>query len=112
MMTDPFANVVQSYAYDSFGNILSVGNPNLIQPYTYTGREYDQESRFYYYRARYYDARAGRFISQDPIGLKGGDLNYYRYVGNNPVNRVDPWGLLWFTAGRVRQPIPVILEMQ
>jgi len=35
---------------------------------------------------------AGRFISEDPITLRGGDLNYYRYVRNNPVNRVDPSG--------------------
>ncbi len=35
----------------------------------------------------------GRFITEDPIGLDGGDSNLYRYVGNDPINRVDPSGL-------------------
>jgi hypothetical protein len=47
----------------------------------------------YYYRARYYDAKAGRFISKDPIGFGGEDANLFRYVENNPVNFIDPFGL-------------------
>jgi len=34
-------------------------------------------------------------ISEDPIGMTGGDINLYAYVGNNPVNWFDPWGLYW-----------------
>jgi len=48
----------------------------------------------YYYRARYYDPRAGRFLTKDPLGLAAGDVNLYRYVGNNPVNYRDPSGLV------------------
>jgi RHS repeat-associated protein len=44
-----------------------------------------------YYRARWYDPAAKRFISEDPIGLDGG-INLYAYVGNNPINLVDPDG--------------------
>jgi uncharacterized protein RhaS with RHS repeats len=46
----------------------------------------------YYYRARWYDAQVGRFISEDPIGFNGGDINLYAYVKNNPVNAIDPSG--------------------
>jgi uncharacterized protein RhaS with RHS repeats len=46
-----------------------------------------------YYRARWYDPQVGRFISEDPIGFDGGDLNLYGYVVNNPANFRDPTGL-------------------
>src|SRR5690606_16406876 len=42
---------------------------------------------------RFYDPAAGRFVTQDPIGFKAEDNNFYRYVGNNPVNEIDPSGL-------------------
>src|SRR5207249_389798 len=42
---------------------------------------------------RNYDAVLGRFISQDPLGLLGGDANLRRYVTNNPVSGIDPQGL-------------------
>ncbi len=41
-----------------------------------------------------YDSRVGRFLSQDPLGLEAGDGNFYRYVANSPVNRIDPAGLI------------------
>jgi RHS repeat-associated protein len=91
-ITDAAGDVVQRYEYDSFGNIVSLLDPDFIQPFTYTGREYDPESGLYYYRARYYDAEMGRFISEDPIGLLGG-INLFAYVSNNPVNLTDPTGL-------------------
>jgi hypothetical protein len=46
----------------------------------------------YYYRARYYDAKAGRFASEDPVGLRAG-VNTYRYVDDSPSNWRDPSGL-------------------
>jgi RHS repeat-associated protein len=65
-------------------------------PYTYTGREYDPETGLYYYRARYYDPATGRFLQQDPIGFASGDVNLYGYVGNNPINFIDPSGLIHY----------------
>jgi RHS repeat-associated protein len=58
----------------------------------YTGREWDPETGLYYYRARYYDPKVGRFISEDPIGFAGG-VNFYGYVWGRPTGLVDPFGL-------------------
>jgi RHS repeat-associated protein len=53
----------------------------------------------YYMRARYYDPRTGRFISQDPLGFDGGDVNLYIYAKNNPVLFSDPLGLWTLSLG-------------
>src|SRR3989338_1074536 len=75
-ITNSLGNIIQSIRYNSFGNITAISNPLLIQPYAYTGREYDIESGFYYLRNRYYDPRTGRFITKDPIGFNGGGVNF------------------------------------
>jgi RHS repeat-associated protein len=79
------------YSYDPFGatTIHGEADPN---PFTFTGRELD-ETGLHYYRARYYSAEQGRFISQDPIGFTAGDPNLYVYAANDPVNQIDPTGL-------------------
>jgi RHS repeat-associated protein len=58
----------------------------------FTGREWDPETSLYYYRARYYDPKVGRFLSEDPIGFEGG-IHFYKYAGNNPGVFRDPSGL-------------------
>ena len=97
-LTDTQGAVVQRYEYDTFGNPTITTQGNINQPVTFTGREYDSETGMYFYRARYYDPKAGRFVTKDPIGFKGG-INVYAYVKNNPVNKIDPWGLIWVTTG-------------
>ena len=91
-MTDVNGQVAQTYEYDSFGNIANQTG-NIENPFTYTGREYDAETGLYFYRARYYDARAGRFINEDPIGVKGG-MNLYCYVKDGPIIKKDAFGLM------------------
>ncbi len=106
-ITDSAQAVVNRYAYDSFGSPKSA--ETIRNAYAYTGREYDSETGLYYYRARYYDPEAGRFVSKDPIGFAGGDVNVYGYVDSvgkpltetnlylyanaNPVTYTDPLGL-------------------
>lgn len=100
-------NAIQRYEYDSFGNIKHTPHPRWItQSYTYTGREMDYETGLYYYRARYYDPKVGRFITKDPIGFGGSDVNLYVYVGNNPINLVDPTGQNVYSCVRPLSGVP------
>ena len=87
--------VVGHFTYDSFGQVVSAASTGTVDSrYKFTGRELDSETGLYYYRARYYDSRVGKFIGQDPIGFRAGDRNLYRYVGNGPLDATDPSGRL------------------
>jgi RHS repeat-associated protein len=79
------------YAYEPFGATTATGtaSPN---PFQYTGRENDATG-LYYYRARYYSPTLQRFISEDPRGFAGGDMNLYAYALSSPTNFTDPLGL-------------------
>jgi len=91
-LTNSVGTAVQNYTYSSFGKLESQLELNFIQPYTFTGREFDTETGLYFYRARYYNPNTGRFLQEDPLAFAGGDPNVYLYVGNNPVSYVDPFG--------------------
>jgi RHS repeat-associated protein len=80
-----------TYVYDSFGR-ATTSSSSVTVPFRYAGRELDDETGLYYYRARYYDPIGGRFISEDPIRFSGGQ-NFYPYVKNVPTKYVDPLGL-------------------
>jgi len=82
---------VNTYKYDSFGNVKAQTG-TLANRFTYTGREMDTETGLYYYRARYYDAAAGRFTQKDPVK----SVNLYAYVSNNPIILTDPSGQIAF----------------
>jgi RHS repeat-associated protein len=89
-LSNAAGTLAQTYTLDSFGN-QTASSGSLTNAFRYTGREFDIETSLYYYRARYYDPYAGRFVSEDPIGFKS-DVNFYRYVRNRPLNFKDPSG--------------------
>ncbi len=94
-LTDGAGVLVVSYRFDPWGNVIATGgsNPNLANPFRFTGREFDAESGLYFYRLRYYDPQVGRFISRDPLRTITREPNAYAYVSNNPVSASDPQGL-------------------
>ncbi len=91
-VTDNAGAVQTEYTYEPFGKTTFSGSSNNSS-YQYTGRENDGTG-LYYYRARYYHPALQHFISEDPIGFYGRDINLYNYVWNNASTYVDPWGLL------------------
>lgn len=100
-LADDTGQTQTTYAYSPFGEVRTTGeaSDNSLQ---YTGRENDNTG-LDYYRARYYDPQLKRFISEDPIGLRGG-INFFAYVGNSPINRKDSLGL-WYVDIGVNIPV-------
>ena len=108
-LVDANGTAVVNYFYDSWGRMLnitgslsaSLGKDN---PYRFKGYYYDDETRMYYLKSRYYQPEICRFISADTIEVLDcqGDLNdknLYAYCDNNPVMRVDTGGQIWITLG-------------
>jgi RHS repeat-associated protein len=83
-LTDGPGALGTEYSYAPFGAATASG-PSSSNELGYTGRE-DDGTGVYYYRARYYHPTLQRFISEDPIGFAAGDINFYVYVANNPIN--------------------------
>ena len=93
-ITDNTGTVQDHINYDGFGNATET-NSSFGDRYKWTGRELESESGLQYNRARYYDPKVGRWISQDPLGFAAHDMNLYRYSGNSTVDFKDPTGLDW-----------------
>jgi RHS repeat-associated protein len=89
--------VVTTYNYEPFGNATSSG-ASSTNSFQYTGRENDTTG-LDYLRARYYSPPLQRFLSEDPLGFAGGDVNLYAYVSDQPLAFVDPLGLCGFSFG-------------
>ncbi|HAB17981.1 MAG TPA: hypothetical protein DCE44_16220, partial [Verrucomicrobiales bacterium] len=91
-IADATGTAVARFEYTSFGQTHSESNPLAADRFLFTGRELDDETGLYFYRARYYSPVLGVFASQDPIGFESLDYNLYRYAVNNPYSLTDPTG--------------------
>lgn len=94
VVTDQDGHVFKEISYDSFGNVLSDSNPELQVPFGFAGGLYDEDTKLAHFGARDYDPAVGRFTAKDPIDFAGGDANLYGYCLDDPVDWVDPLGLV------------------
>ncbi|MBP5107644.1 RHS domain-containing protein [Pseudomonas protegens] len=90
-MTDAQGHVVWRAYYKAWGGLEALSPNTVEQNLRFQGQYHDRESGLYYNTFRYYDPAVGRFTTQDPIGLAGGE-NLYRYAPN-ALGWVDPLGL-------------------
>lgn len=100
-LTDTSGAVTERYAFDPYGSLLFLDASGSLtptqassagNPYGFTGRVRDLETRLWYFRARYVDSRVGRFISRDPL-MYGDGANLYQYAQSAPLHSLDPSGL-------------------
>ena len=66
-LTDHEGDVVQAASYDAFGNLLSLQNDEVANPYLFSTKEFEPRSGLSYFGARYYDPRIGRWLTKEPV---------------------------------------------
>ena len=108
--SNPSSVKVNSYVYDSFGNIVK-STGAITDNHKFLTKEQDKTGLIYFGK-RYYNPRIGRFITPDPSGMIDGP-NIYVYCNNDPINYVDLWGLSqdkatpWWESGQ-KKPIVLV----
>jgi RHS repeat-associated protein len=105
--------VIQRMVYNPYGEVFRLnadwtalaGTPLVAWQHLFQGLKFTEATGLGYVRNRDYSPTLGRFIELDPIGFDAGDNNWYRFVGNGPVGRLDPWGLETIEECRERAAI-------
>ncbi|SCC24963.1 RHS repeat-associated core domain-containing protein, partial [Gilliamella intestini] len=98
-LTSNMGDTLYECQYNAYGQIINeTYHQDDFQalpdnPLRFQGQYYDEETGLHYNLNRYYDPFTGRYITQDPLGILGG-LNSYQYAGSDPINWIDPLGLV------------------
>jgi RHS repeat-associated protein len=98
-VTNSSGTLIDTVAYDAWGNITSESSPSNGGNFKYAGMVLDATTGIYYGRGRYYVSFTGTWLTQDPLGFGGGDSDLYGYVGNDPTGATDPSGLRLYRYG-------------
>jgi len=112
-IADTSGAVQERYIYTAYGTptfldaaFVTRSASSFAWETLYTGRQYDSETGFLYYRERYLGSHLGRFLARDPVQHKPADGNLYAYCGENPPIRTDPNGEQ-FVPGTNNSPSPL-----
>ena len=101
-MTTVSGAVAWSATYDAFGKATVDAGATVANNLRFPGQYNDQETGLHYNYFRDYSPIIGRYIEEDPVGLRGG-IDLYAYVSNRPIILLDPWGLWTYpTTGPIR----------
>jgi len=106
-LTDSSGNVTDTYEYGSFGE-LTISTGSSYNPYRFTGQQWDEDSKYYYLRARFYQYSIGKFTQRDPV-MRGSRqsqiIGKYVYANNNPILYIDPNGqyAIYFGTTDIKQ---------
>jgi RHS repeat-associated protein len=103
-MFDLYGQLVAEYAYDPYGNILSISGPMAsANKYRFSSKEWNENAGLYYYGYRFYEPSLQRWLNRDPIEEQGG-INLYDFAQNNPIGIVDLLGLDCYRQNRQLAP--------
>ena len=115
---DAGGDTVVEYTYDPWGKPTVTGDENLaaLNPCSYRGYDYDEETGYYYLQSRYYDPVTGRFLNVDDVVFLNADTsnesnNLFAYCKNNPINGIDPYGYFYVSNAKLRKAIKVALAV-
>jgi len=99
VVADENGNVIKEILYDPFGGIIEDTNPALRIPLGFAGGLHDRDLGLVRFGWRDYDSATGRWTAPDPVGDAGGDPDWYGYCLDDPVNLIDPLGLVGWGFG-------------
>ncbi|MFC1758533.1 RHS repeat domain-containing protein [Planctomycetota bacterium] len=110
-LTNSSQTATDTYDYDAWGTeVNSTGSTsNSLKWCGAIGYYFDEDAGTHYVRARNYSSKQTRWMSKDPIGLRSGDVNLYRYVFSNPIFGLDPTGLATLIVDSDVRIIPIII---
>jgi RHS repeat-associated protein len=91
-MTNLSGAIVWQASYDAFGKATVDAASSITNNLRFPGQYFDAETGLHYNWNRFYDPNTGRYVTEDPIGIKGG-INLFSYISNNPINFNDFAGL-------------------